>query len=48
MNLPERCIEVYSGPVPGAYVQVERFERGQSIRWLAFADVIVAVADVLK
>lgn len=48
VNLPERCIEMYTGPVPGAYAQVERFERGQSIRLLAFPDVTVAVADVLK
>ena len=48
VNLPERCIEVYTGPIAGAYSHVERYERGQSIRWLAFPDVIVAVADVLK
>ena len=48
VNLPERCIEVYTGPVPGAYSRVERYERGQSIRLVAFPDVSFAVSDVLK
>jgi len=48
VNLPERCIEVYTGPVPGAYSNVERLARGQSIRLVAFPDVSFAVSDVLK
>jgi Uma2 family endonuclease len=48
VNLVERCIEVYTGPVPGAYSRVERYERGQSIRLVAFPDVSFAVSDVLK
>ena len=48
VNLPERCIEVYTGPSPGAYARVERYERGQSIRLVAFPDLAFAVADVLK
>jgi len=48
VNLPERCIEVYTGPMPGAYSHVERFEHGQSIRLVAFPDVSCAVSDVLK
>jgi Uma2 family endonuclease len=48
VNLPERCIEVYTQPSPGAYGHVERYERGQSIRLLAFSDVEIAVSDVLK
>ena len=48
VNLPERCIEVYTSPVPGAYSRVERYERGQSIRLVAFPDVSFAVSDVLK
>ncbi|MET0790495.1 MAG: Uma2 family endonuclease [Polyangiaceae bacterium] len=48
VNLPERCIEVYSGPSPGAYAHCERYEHGQGIRLSAFPDVSFAVADVLK
>ncbi len=48
VNLPERSIEVYTQPSPGAYAHVERYEREQSIRLLAFDDVVVALADVLK
>jgi len=48
VNLPERCIEVYTGPIAGAYSHVERYERGQSIRLVAFPDVSLAVSDVLK
>jgi Uma2 family endonuclease len=48
VNLPERCIEVYTRPTPGAYGRVERYERGQSIRLLAFPDVAFAVSDILK
>lgn len=48
VNLPERCIEVYTRPSPGAYARCERYEPGQSIRLGAFPDVSFAVADVLK
>jgi Uma2 family endonuclease len=48
VNLPERCIEVYTGPSPGAYARCERYEHGQSIRLSGFPDVSFAVADVLK
>jgi len=48
VNLPERCIEVYTAPTPGAYTQVERYERGQSIRLVTFPDVAFAVSDILK
>ena len=48
VNLPERCIEVYTQPSPGAYGHVERYERGQSIRLLTFSDLSFAVSDVLK
>jgi len=48
VNLPERCIEVYTVPTPGAYAQVERYERGQSIRLVTFPDVAFAVSDILK
>jgi Uma2 family endonuclease len=48
VNLPERCIEVYTTPLLGAYGSVERFERGQSIRLVAFPDIAFAVSDILK
>jgi len=48
VNLVERCIEVYTGPQPSSYAQVARFERGDSIRLVAFPDVSFAVSDVLK
>jgi Uma2 family endonuclease len=48
VNLPERCIEVYTQPTLGAYVSVERFERGQAIRPVAFPGVAFAVSDILK
>ena len=48
VNLPERCIEVYTGPRPGAYAHVTRYERGQSIQLLAFPDVSCAVSDLLR
>jgi len=48
VNLPERCIEVYTEPSQGAYGHCERFEHGQVIRLLAFSDVQIAVSGVLK
>ena len=48
VNLSERCIEVYTGPSPGAYALCERYEHGQSIRLTGFPDVSFAVAEVLK
>jgi Uma2 family endonuclease len=48
VNLPERCIEVYTNPSPDAYARVERYERGQSIRPVAFSGLRFAVSDVLK
>jgi Uma2 family endonuclease len=48
VNLPERCIEVYTSPSPGAYAHVDRYERGSSICPLAFSDVSFAVSDILK
>jgi hypothetical protein len=46
--VPERCIEVYTSPSPGAYAHVARYERGSSIRPLAFSDVSFAVSEILK
>ena len=47
VNLPERCIEVYTGPSQGAYARCERYEIEQAIRLSGFPDVSFAVADVL-
>lgn len=48
VNLPERCVEVYSQPAQETYSRVERYEPGQAISLVAFPDVSFAVADVLK
>jgi Uma2 family endonuclease len=48
VNLPDRCIEVYTVPESNAYARVEKYEPGQSIRLGAFNDVEVRVADVMK
>ena len=48
VNLPERCIEVYTAPEGNAYACVERYEPGQAIRLGAFSDVEVRVSDVLR
>jgi len=48
VNLPERCIEVYTVPEGDVYTRVERYEPGQSIRLGAFNDVAVRVSDVMK
>ena len=48
VNLPERCIEVYTAPVGNAYSHVEKYGPGQAIRLGAFNDVEVRVSDVLR
>ena len=48
VNLVERCIEVYREPEGAGYARIERYERGQSVQLLVFADVSIAVSDVLK
>jgi Uma2 family endonuclease len=48
VNLPERCIEVYTVPQGGEYTRLQKYERGQSIRLGAFADVEVRVSDVMR
>ena len=48
VNLPERCIEVYTAPDGNAYAHVEKYGPGQAIRLGAFSDVEVRVSDVLK
>lgn len=48
VNLPERCIEVYTTPEGSAYARVEKYGPGQSVRLGAFSDVEVRVSDVLR
>jgi Uma2 family endonuclease len=48
VNLPERCIEVYTNPEGSAYGRIDRYEPGQSIRLGAFNDVEIRVSDVVK
>ncbi|HKO48409.1 MAG TPA: Uma2 family endonuclease [Polyangiaceae bacterium] len=48
VNLVERCIEVHRDVQAASYARVERYERGQTIRLLAFGDVSIAVSDILK
>lgn len=48
VNLPERCIEVYTQPHGNAYAHVDRYEPGQSLRLGAFPDVEVPVSAVLE
>ena len=48
VNLPERCIEVYTLPEGNAYARVEKYVLGQAIRLGAFSDVEVRVSDVMK
>ena len=48
VNLPARCIEVYTLPEGILYARVEKYEPGQSIRLGAFSDVEIRVSDVLR
>jgi Uma2 family endonuclease len=48
VNLPERCIEVYTLPASNVYTRVGKYEPGQSIRLGAFTDVEVRVSDVIR
>ena len=48
VNLPERCVEVYTEPSPGTYAQAARYEPGQSIALAVFPDIAFAVSDFLK
>ena len=47
VNIRESAIEVYRQPGPTQYADVKRYERGERIVLVAFADVDVAVSDVL-
>jgi len=48
VNVADRVIEVYTEPADDTYVKVDRYERGQSVRFIQFADVEVRVGDVMK
>ena len=48
VNLPERCVELYTAPSPGSYQHAARYERGQSISLTAFPDLTFAASDFLK
>ena len=48
VNLPDRCIEVYTEPSSDAFARAERYERGQTIRLGAFPEIAFAVSDILK
>jgi len=48
VNLPERCIDVYTRPASGAYALVQRYEPDESIHPLAFPDAALAVSDIIE
>ena len=48
VNLVERCVEVYREPDGQSYARMDSYEYGQSIRLLAFPDVSIAVAEIMK
>jgi len=48
VNLVERCVEVHREPDGQGYARMDSYEYGQSIQLLAFPDVSVAVADIMK
>jgi Uma2 family endonuclease len=48
VNLAERRIEVFTEPEGEAYRVKRAFVRGEAIRLLRFADVLVRVEDVMK
>jgi Uma2 family endonuclease len=47
VNLRESAIEVHREPGPTHYADVTRYERGERIVLAAFADIDIAVSDVL-
>ena len=48
VNLPNRCIEVYTQPEGNSYAHVEKYAPGQSICLGAFPDVTVRVSDIVR
>jgi Uma2 family endonuclease len=47
VDLAAECIEVYRQPAAGAYQQVQRFPRGQSVAPQAFPDLRLSVDEIL-
>ena len=47
IDLEGECVEVYRQPAAGAYQQVQRFPRGQSVAPQAFPDLRLAVDGIL-
>ncbi len=47
VNLREDVVEVYRNPEGGAYLEVTRLQRGETVSPLAFPDVLLEVADIL-
>lgn len=47
INLPAQRIEVYRQPTPEGYQQIEQFDRSQTLSIQAFADIEIAVSDIL-
>jgi len=48
VNLTTDVVEVHSNPVRGCYASVAERRRGASLSPLGFADVTIAVADILQ
>jgi Uma2 family endonuclease len=47
VDLAAQCVEVYRGPSPGGYEQMERFSRRQVVSPQAFPDLHLPVDDIL-
>ena len=47
VNLREDVVEVYRNPRGGAYSEVTRLQRGETVSPLAFPEVLLEVADIL-
>jgi Uma2 family endonuclease len=48
VNLIDRRVEVYSEPLDGEYRCISNYERGASIRLVAFPELSFAVADFVR
>jgi Uma2 family endonuclease len=48
VNLVDRVIEVHRAPREGRYTDVAQHGRGVTLRPLAFADVVVAVGELIR
>jgi Uma2 family endonuclease len=48
VNVVDRAVEVHRAPRDGRYTDVSRQGRDSTLRPLAFADVVVAIGDLLR